>query len=166
MIAEPMSTAERVEHGVLGVGAAVGGGWAAPAILEALGQASRRGDPDLIVAFMMLFLLFGMMLFGLAVSLRGNLGWPLARWVAAPLGAWRSAAYLARHANVWKLDPEGGAALAGALALLHRPKHDVEAAAQLSAQIADTTTLGAAGIAASGLLLASRGERDGARELL
>ncbi|MEZ4382573.1 MAG: hypothetical protein R3A79_14645 [Nannocystaceae bacterium] len=163
---EPMSTAERVEHGVLGVAAAVGGGWAAPAILEALGQASRRGDPDLIVAFMILFLLFGATLFGLAVSLRGNLGWPLARWIAAPLGAWRSAAYLARHANTWKLDPEGGAALAGALALLHRDAHDVEAAANLSEQIAGATTLGTAGIAASGLLLASRGDRDGARELL
>lgn len=100
------------------------------------------------------------------VLVGAGLTWPLARWVAIPLGRPLAAFHLARLARAWSHDRLGGAALTGAVALLHRRDHDDARAADLAERLAAATPLGAAGIAANGLLAASRGDRDAARDLL
>lgn len=134
--------------------------------LGAGGAIARRGDPALLFAVLMVLVTVGLTLLGLLITLRGAFGWPLARFVLIPLGLGRPAAYLARHANQWQRDPEGGAALAEALALLRWLRHDPAAAERIAALVDSVATIGAAGITASALASASRGDRDGARELL
>ena len=133
--------------------------------IDRLGRAIQ-GDPDLIAGLVLIFITLATLLFALVYTLRNTLGWTLARNVAIPLGYWRSAAYLARHSSTWAADPEGGATLAGALALLRRDAHDPPAAAELLRRISECKAIGTAGITASGLLTASRGDLAGARELL
>lgn len=125
-----------------------------------------QGDADLIVGLALVFITLATLLFLFLITLRNALGWTLARSVAVPLGRWRSAAYLAHHSSTWAADPEGGAALAGALALLRRDAHDPATAAELLRRISECKAIGTAGITASGLLTASRGDLKGARELL
>ncbi len=141
------------------------GGSLSAILIDNLGRA-LQGNPDLVVGLLLLISLLGALLFALVYTLRSAVGWTLAWNVAIPLGSWRSAAYLAHHASTWAADPEGGAALAGALALLRRDAHDPTAAAELLRRISESTAIGTAGITATGLLTASRGDLDGARELL
>ncbi len=163
---EPLSTAEKIEHTLLGLGAALSGGWLAPTLIEALTDTQIFGDPDLVIALTILFVAFGLVALALAHTMRSMLGWPFAQVIAIPLGAWRSAAYLARHSTTWQRDPVGGACLAGALALLHREAHDADAASTIGTEIAEAKEIGTAGISAAGLLAASRGDLSNARELL
>lgn len=68
----------------------------------------------------------------------------------------------------FEADPVGGRALAGALALVSRRAHDEAAATWLEGQLGGPQrgTLGAAGVVAAGLIAASRGQRDAARDLM
>lgn len=124
---------------------------------------------------------FGLMLFGgvlagqiylippLLLIVALALPWTTTRLVVVPLGLPRVAYWLARTAEVtFADDPHGGAALAGAWALLRRRELDEGAAAWLEDKLRPTQvqTLGSAGILASGLLLAARGDRDGARTVI
>lgn len=63
-------------------------------------------------------------------------------------------------------DRRGGPVLAGALALLARPTHDERLATWLEGQLAGSSAIGAAGVVAAGLIAASRGQRDAARDLM
>ena len=63
-------------------------------------------------------------------------------------------------------DRRGGTVMAGALALLARTKHDERLATWLEGQLGDTGAIGAAGVVAAGLIAASRGQRDAARDLM
>ena len=63
-------------------------------------------------------------------------------------------------------DRGGGRALAGALALASRAAHDEALATWLEGQLGEKSALGAAGLVASGLIAASRGQRDAARDLM
>jgi len=164
--AESLSTAEKIEHTLLGLGAAISGGWLAPVLIETLSDAQIFSGPDLVIALAILFVAFALVALAFAHAMRSVLGWPLAQVIAIPLGAWRSASYLARHSTTWQRDPEGGACLAGALALLRRETHDPSAASTISAEIADAKAIGTAGISAAGLIAASRGDLTNARELL
>lgn len=164
--AETLSTAKKIEHTLLGLGAAISGGWLAPVLIEPLIDAQIFSDPDLVIALVILFVAFTLLMLVFAHTMRSLLGWPIAQVVAIPLGAWRSASYLARHSTTWQRDPEGGACLAGALALLRRETHDSSAASTISAEIADTKAIGTAGISAAGFVAASRGDLSNARELL
>jgi hypothetical protein len=93
--------------------------------------------------------------------------WPIARHVLIPLGLARTAYCLSVLSDMtWRLDRRGGAALAGAWALNRRKKIDAKAAEWLERRIAKCKQLGAAGVAASGLIAAARGDLDGARALL
>jgi hypothetical protein len=95
--------------------------------------------------------------------------WTTTRLLVIPLGLPRVAYWLARTAEVtFDSDLPGGAALAGAWALLRQRKPDEAAAAWLEdrLRLAKAPTLGGAGILATGLLLAARGDRDGARAVI
>ncbi len=95
--------------------------------------------------------------------------WTTTRLVLIPLGLPRLAYWLARSAEVtFDGDLHGGAALAGAWALLRRREPDEAATAWLEDRLrpAQVQTIGGAGILASGLLLAARGDRDGARAVI
>jgi hypothetical protein len=97
------------------------------------------------------------------------LPWTTTRLLLIPFGRPRMAYWLARTAEVtFDGDVHGGAALAGAWALLRRREHDEATAAWLEDRLrpAKAQTLGGAGILATGLLLAGRGDRDGARAIL
>jgi hypothetical protein len=97
------------------------------------------------------------------------LPWTTTRLVLIPLGFPRVAYWLTRTAEVtFDGDLHGGAALAGAWALLRRREHDEATAAWLEdrLRLAKTQALGGAGILATGLLLAGRGDRDGARAVI
>jgi hypothetical protein len=97
------------------------------------------------------------------------LPWTTTRLVLIPLGLPRLAYWLTRTAEVtFDGDLHGGAALAGAWALLRRREPDEAATAWLEDRLRPTParTLGGAGILASGLLLAARGDRDGARSVI
>lgn len=97
------------------------------------------------------------------------LPWTTTRLVLIPLGFPRAAYWLTRTAEVtFDGDLHGGAALAGAWALLRRRELDEATAAWLEdrLRLASTQTLGGAGILATGLLLAARGDRDGARAVI
>ncbi len=97
------------------------------------------------------------------------LPWTTTRLVLIPLGLPRLAYWLARSAEVtFDGDLHGGAALAGAWALLRRREPDEAATAWLEDRLrpAQVQTIGGAGILASGLLLAARGDRDGARAVI
>lgn len=95
--------------------------------------------------------------------------WTTTRLVLIPLGLPRVAYWLARTAEVtFEGDLHGGAALAGAWALLRLREPDEATAAWLEDRLrpSKVQTLGGAGILASGLLLAARGDRDGARVVI
>lgn len=97
------------------------------------------------------------------------LPWTTTRLVLIPLGLPRVAYWLARTAEVtFDGDIHGGAALAGAWAQLRRREPDEATAAWLEDRLRPSRvqTLGGAGILASGLLLAARGDRDGARVVI
>ena len=97
------------------------------------------------------------------------LPWTTTRLLLIPLGRPRMAYWLARTAEVtFDGDVHGGAALAGAWALLRRREHDEVTAAWLEDRLRPATaqTLGGAGILATGLLLAGRGDHDGARAIV
>lgn len=95
--------------------------------------------------------------------------WTTTRLVLIPLGFPRVAYWLTRTAEVtFDGDLPGGAALAGAWAHLRVREPNEATAAWLEDRLRPATvqTLGGAGILASGLLLAARGDRDGARAVI
>ena len=97
------------------------------------------------------------------------LPWTTTRLVLVPLGFPRAAYWLARTAEVtFDGDLHGGAVLAGAWALLRRRERDEATAGWLEDRLRPekVETLGGAGILATGLLLAARGDRDGARVVI
>ena len=93
--------------------------------------------------------------------------WWLIRRVVAARGLVRTSATLARLCRAgFEHDRRGGAAMAGALALLARAKHDERLATWLEGQLGQSAAIGAAGVVAAGLIAASRGQRDAARDLM
>jgi hypothetical protein len=93
--------------------------------------------------------------------------WPVVRLVLVPLGLPRLAYWLARTSDVtFRLDPHGGAAVAGAWALCMQREPDETTVEWLADKLAKEAPLRGAGLLASGLLLAARGDRDGARALV
>ena len=92
--------------------------------------------------------------------------WWTARRILAPLGLPRTAYVVGALSDLtWQQDHRGGGAIAGAIAL-HRRGWDEAAAAWLGRRLGAGRRLQAGGIVAHSLLLAARGDRDGARELL
>lgn len=97
----------------------------------------------------------------------GGLVWPALRRTLVAGGLVKASFHAATLARMsFERDRPGGAALAGALALLHRPAHDPALASWLEGKIAGQPRLGLAGVVATGLLAASRGDRAGARDLM
>jgi hypothetical protein len=93
--------------------------------------------------------------------------WPVTRFVLIPLGLARLSYWLARTSDlVFRLDPYGGAAAAAGWALCRQRPMDEESAEWLAGKLAERTPLGGAGVLASGLLLAARGDLEGARRLI
>jgi len=93
--------------------------------------------------------------------------WPLTRLVLVPLGLPRLAYWVARTSDVtFRLDPHGGAAVACAWALCMQREPDEATAEWLSNKLVKEAPLRGAGLLASGLLLAARGDREGARALV
>jgi hypothetical protein len=93
--------------------------------------------------------------------------WPFTRFVLIPLGLPRLAYWLARTSDVvFHVDRLGGAAAAAAWALCRQRPQDEESVEWLTAKLAEQAPLGGAGVLASGLLLAARGDLDGARTLI
>jgi hypothetical protein len=93
--------------------------------------------------------------------------WPIARAVLVPLGQPRLAYYLTYASDfVFYRDRQGGASIAAAWALSMQPKLDEEDARWLSDKLAAEEPLRGAGLVAHALLLAARGDREGARALL
>lgn len=92
--------------------------------------------------------------------------WPIARAVLVPLGQARLAYWLTYASDVvFHIDRRGGAALAGAWALAMQPELDEETADWIAGRITEERPLRGAGVAAAAMLLAARGDRDGARAL-
>ncbi len=109
-------------------------------------------------------LLFPFFLFGLVLM---ALPWPFARLVLIPLGMPRLAYWLTRTSDfTFRLDRSGGAALAAGWALCRQSPMDEESADWLANRLAAEAPMCGAGVAASGLLLAARGDLEGARTLL
>jgi hypothetical protein len=105
------------------------------------------------------FLVFALVLLALP--------WPFTQLVLIPLGMPRLSYWLARTSDfTFRLDRTGGAALAASWALCRQRPLDEESADWLSDKLAAEAPLCGAGVAASGLLLAARGDLDGARTLL
>lgn len=103
----------------------------------------------------------------MALEAFGGALWPLLRRTVVAAGLVRTShllSYLARP--TWSKDQAGGAALAGALALLHRRAHDPALASWLEGKLGPQAGPGFAAVVASGLIAASRGDRSTARELL
>ncbi|MEP7121497.1 MAG: hypothetical protein ABJE95_11325 [Byssovorax sp.] len=97
------------------------------------------------------------------------LPWTTTRLLLIPFGLARTAYWLTRTAEVtFDGDLHGGAALAGAWALLRQREPDEATTAWLEDRLRPTPvqTLGGAGLLATGLLLAARGDRDGARAVI
>ena len=97
------------------------------------------------------------------------LPWTTTRLVLIPFGLARTAYWLTRTAEVtFDGDLPGGAALAGAWALLRQREPDEVTTGWLEDRLRPKAnqTLGGAGILATGLLLAARGDRDGARVII
>lgn len=95
--------------------------------------------------------------------------WTTTRLVLIPLGFPRVAYWLTRTAEVtFDSDLPGGAAVAGAWALLRQREPDEATMGWLEDRLRTekVQTLGGAGILATGLLLAARGDRDGARAVI
>lgn len=131
---------------------------------EAAGSGARL-IAAMLGALILMVALGGWLL--LAFDALGGLVWPALRRTVVAGGLVRSSFYLARLARpTFERDPTGGAALAGALALLHRPAHEPALATWLEGKIAGPAKLGLAGVVATGLLAAGRGDRAGARDLM
>ncbi len=93
--------------------------------------------------------------------------WPLARHVLVPLGLARVAYFVTLRADfVFSSDVPGGAALAAAWAVCRQREPDEETLGWLEAKLDAQTPLRAGGVMASGLLLAARGDLDGARTMI
>jgi hypothetical protein len=93
--------------------------------------------------------------------------WFFARRALIPLGLPRAAYFLTWTSDyTFHLDRQGGAAIAGAWAVARRPKLDEKAAEWIATRLNQGETLRGAGVFASGLLLAARGDLDGARALI
>ncbi len=102
----------------------------------------------------------------LLASIEPLLWWVIRRAVAGR-GLVRTSATLARLCRTsFEHDRSGGAAMAGALALLSRTKHDERLATWLEGQLGTSGAIGAAGVVAAGMIAASRGQRDAARDLM
>jgi len=94
------------------------------------------------------------------------LWWAIRQGVAAR-GWVRPSVWLAQLCRAsFEHDRRGGPALAGALALLARGTHDDRLATWLEGQLGGKGAIGAAGVVAAGLIAASRGQRDAARDLM
>jgi hypothetical protein len=95
------------------------------------------------------------------------LPWPVTRLVLIPLGLPRLSYWLARTSDAtFRLDRRGGAAAAAAWALSMQRDLDEESAQWLAEKLTAEAPLGGAGVLAGGLLLAARGDLEGARTLL
>jgi hypothetical protein len=93
--------------------------------------------------------------------------WQFTRLVLIPLGMPRLAYWTTRLANLtFALDLPGGAAAAAAWALCRQRPRDEETIEWLAAKLAALAPLRAGGVLASGLLLAARGDLEGARTLV
>ena len=97
--------------------------------------------------------------------------WAFARHVFVPLGMPRAAYFTVAALPdwAWMRDPRGGAVLAGAWALLRQRRPDATRADWLERKLSSATdhkALAGAGVAASGLLAAARGDLEGARAIL
>lgn len=100
------------------------------------------------------------------LDLVGGLVWPVLRRTVIAAGLVRPSYWLAVLArSSWEREREGGQVVAAALALLHR-SHDAALASWLEGKIQARARAGLGGIVATGLLAASRGDRDGARDIL
>jgi hypothetical protein len=122
--------------------------------------------PGSLLGLLILLIAFGGWLVLLLASVEPLLWWVIRRAVA-PLGLVRTAATLARLCRAgFQHDRRGGPGLAGALALVARKQHDERLATWLEGQLVEQHALGAAGVVAAGLVAASRGQRDAARDLM
>jgi len=117
----------------------------------------------------------GALIIGLAVaawvllllSMLEPIGWWTIRGGLARAGLVKLSAYAAGLCRgIFEHDRGGGRVLAGALALASRAAHDEDAATWLEGQLGERSALGAAGLVAAGLIAASRGQRDGARDMM
>lgn len=92
--------------------------------------------------------------------------WLLTRWVLIPFGLVHLSYHMGRLGGFpWTRDPQGGAVLAAVLALLHKKQPSSAMLQQLADKLRHVS-LGGAGIVATGLLYAIRGEVPSARVLL
>lgn len=120
---------------------------------------------SVLAALILLLALAGWALLLLA-TVEPLLWWFIRRGVARR-GLVRTSAWLARLCRgSFDHDRRGGPALAGALALIARATHDERLATWLEGQLGGASPLGAAGVVAAGLIAASRGQRDAARDLM
>jgi hypothetical protein len=93
--------------------------------------------------------------------------WAITRLLLIPLGLPRLAYLLSFTSDVtFHLDRRGGAAMAGAWAIARGPTFDEKAADWITAKLTNGEPLRGGGIFAHGLLLAARGDVDGARALI
>ncbi|MDC0715253.1 hypothetical protein [Nannocystis bainbridge] len=100
------------------------------------------------------------------LDLVGGLVWPVLRRTVIAAGLVRPSYYLTVLArSAWEREREGGQVVAAALALLHR-SHDPALATWLEGKIQARAGSGLGSVVATGLLAASRGDRDGARDIL
>ena len=119
-----------------------------------------------VLAALILLLAVAAWLLLLLVSLEPLL-WRMIRAQVAGRGWVRPSVWLARLCRgSFEHDRRGGPVLAGALALLARPTHDEGVATWLEGQMGGAGAIGAAGVVAAGLIAASRGQRDAARDLM
>ena len=93
--------------------------------------------------------------------------WVVTRYALIPLGLCRPAYHLTRMAEwVWGKDARGGAAVAGAWAVLRKRHPDPTSIEWIEQRVAQSGRIGGAQILATGLLCAARGDDDTARSLL
>lgn len=130
--------------------------------LLGLGLSSR---PGAAAALILMLALAGWLV--LALELVGGLVWPLLRRTTIAAGLVRTSYFMTSLARpTWQRDRAGGAALAGALALLHR-QHDARLVTWLEGKIeGEAERSGLGRIVAAGLLAAGRGDRQTARDIL
>ncbi|MBZ5714293.1 hypothetical protein [Nannocystis pusilla] len=126
-------------------------------------------EPTYAVASALAYLILLVALGGWLVALLdliGGIVWPVLRRTVIAAGLVRASYWLSLLARAsWERDREGGKLVAAALALLHRP-HDAALATWLEGKIHANAKTGLGGIVATGLLAASRGDSDGARDIL
>jgi hypothetical protein len=90
--------------------------------------------------------------------------WSIARRLLVPLGLSKAAAYVARLPSIsFGEDAAGASALAGAWALLRKRSRTDEELTWVTDRIAKLSPTRGAGLAASGLLAAARGDLESAR---